>query len=343
MKTGRTLALVGGLFIAAHASAQTSFADVANGTAAPSSLKIADLSADYKAIRLHSAGEPSAGMMGSLGGIMMMGMSGGGQNANKMMPAMLQLGALNDLAWTKGQTLNLAGHDFLVTYKLNTGFDAASMSGPSPKLAANLTLNLVRTDTVISIAPEPGINPDQLRKMLSDAGANIDAPALHVEGGNSDQAISAAILLPVFAQAKTAAQETATLSNAKQIALTALLYASDYDDQLPAVQSTDEFRRATIVYTKTHEIWETKNPNGGGFRFAMNLSGVSVTSIDNPAEAPLIYEANAWPDGRRIVAFADGHAKRVSAEQWASIEPMLKKKYPHAKKPKSAEAVTFRR
>ncbi|MBL8087833.1 MAG: prepilin-type N-terminal cleavage/methylation domain-containing protein [Chthonomonas sp.] len=47
-------------------------------------------------------------------------------------------------------------------------------------------------------------------------------------------AILAAILFPVFARAKMAAKKTADLSNQKQIALAALLYAGDNDDHSPA-------------------------------------------------------------------------------------------------------------
>jgi prepilin-type N-terminal cleavage/methylation domain-containing protein/prepilin-type processing-associated H-X9-DG protein len=43
-------------------------------------------------------------------------------------------------------------------------------------------------------------------------------------------AILAAILFPVFAQAKEAAKKTACLSNTKQIAIGWTLYANDYDD-----------------------------------------------------------------------------------------------------------------
>ncbi len=46
-------------------------------------------------------------------------------------------------------------------------------------------------------------------------------------------AILAAILFPVFAQAKVAAKKTASLSNIKQIALGMNIYTSDYDDVLP--------------------------------------------------------------------------------------------------------------
>jgi len=47
-------------------------------------------------------------------------------------------------------------------------------------------------------------------------------------------AILAAILFPVFAQAKEAAKKTHCVSNTKQTALAAMIYAGDYDDTLPA-------------------------------------------------------------------------------------------------------------
>jgi prepilin-type N-terminal cleavage/methylation domain-containing protein len=51
-------------------------------------------------------------------------------------------------------------------------------------------------------------------------------------------AILAAILFPVFARAREAARKATCLSNLKQIALAALMYAQDYDEVLPAVNST---------------------------------------------------------------------------------------------------------
>jgi prepilin-type N-terminal cleavage/methylation domain-containing protein len=48
-------------------------------------------------------------------------------------------------------------------------------------------------------------------------------------------AILAAILFPVFAQAKLAAKKTAVLSNCKQIGLAQLMYANDHDDMFSPV------------------------------------------------------------------------------------------------------------
>lgn len=46
-------------------------------------------------------------------------------------------------------------------------------------------------------------------------------------------AIIAAILFPVFAQAREKARQTACLSNTKQIGLALLQYCQDYDEQNP--------------------------------------------------------------------------------------------------------------
>jgi prepilin-type N-terminal cleavage/methylation domain-containing protein len=55
-------------------------------------------------------------------------------------------------------------------------------------------------------------------------------------------AILAAILFPVFAQAKVAAKKTAVLSNAKQFGLAQLMYASDADDLFsPAMSYNSEW------------------------------------------------------------------------------------------------------
>ena len=46
-------------------------------------------------------------------------------------------------------------------------------------------------------------------------------------------AILAAILFPVFAQAREKARQTSCLSNMKQIGLGLLMYTQDYDEQFP--------------------------------------------------------------------------------------------------------------
>ena len=58
-------------------------------------------------------------------------------------------------------------------------------------------------------------------------------------------AILAAILFPVFAQAKAAAKKTMSLSNAKNIGLGIMMYTTDYDDILPMLQYVGPFNPYT--------------------------------------------------------------------------------------------------
>jgi len=60
-------------------------------------------------------------------------------------------------------------------------------------------------------------------------------------------AILAAILFPVFAQAKLAAKKTVCMSNLKQIQLAIIMYEGDYDDFFPRVQASDGNGNWTVV------------------------------------------------------------------------------------------------
>jgi prepilin-type processing-associated H-X9-DG protein len=40
-----------------------------------------------------------------------------------------------------------------------------------------------------------------------------------------------------------------------------------------------------------------------------------------------------WPDGTRIVGFADGHAKKVNGDEWTKITKYLKLKLKKVAKP----------
>jgi prepilin-type N-terminal cleavage/methylation domain-containing protein/prepilin-type processing-associated H-X9-DG protein len=65
-------------------------------------------------------------------------------------------------------------------------------------------------------------------------------------------AILAAILFPVFAQAKAAAKKTADLSNVKQIGLGIVMYTNDNDDMLPM----DQFCPSGAVGACDPVLWQ---------------------------------------------------------------------------------------
>src|SRR5437660_12848530 len=68
-------------------------------------------------------------------------------------------------------------------------------------------------------------------------------------------AILAAILFPVFAQAKMAAKKTACISNQKQATLGLLMYAGDADDAFPMAEYGDDYSSATPHITWTTTVY----------------------------------------------------------------------------------------
>ncbi len=69
-------------------------------------------------------------------------------------------------------------------------------------------------------------------------------------------AILAAILFPVFAQAREKARQTACTSNEKQLALGVLMYAQDNDETLPPTQAVDNTLWPVLInpYVKSDRV-----------------------------------------------------------------------------------------
>jgi prepilin-type N-terminal cleavage/methylation domain-containing protein/prepilin-type processing-associated H-X9-DG protein len=87
-------------------------------------------------------------------------------------------------------------------------------------------------------------------------------------------AILAAILFPVFAQAREKARETTCLSNARQIGLQVRMYVQDYDDQMPifyaynsnpATGQTGHKGVEVLIlpYGKSQTLFRCPDDNGG--------------------------------------------------------------------------------
>ena len=151
-------------------------------------------------------------------------------------------------------------------------------------------------------------------------------------------AILAAILFPVFAQAKAAAKKTSCLSNARQIGVANLLYASDYEDRFVGTEvgRTPELFWGDLLtpYTKNDGIFacpasstplkrttpQPNYPNGitieWSYNYAINdihdAEGDSVgaafansTAITNPAGT--IFVVDGWPLSQQPVSGEERH------------------------------------
>jgi len=82
-------------------------------------------------------------------------------------------------------------------------------------------------------------------------------------------AILAAILFPVFAQAKAAAKKTSAISNSKQVNLANLQYANDFDDRLPI-----------LLYNGTFDVSQGDSNNHVLTRPYIKSEGVLMDPMD---------------------------------------------------------------
>ncbi len=70
-------------------------------------------------------------------------------------------------------------------------------------------------------------------------------------------AILAAILFPVFAQARESARATACLSNTRQIALGQLMYSQDYDETIIPALNVDPTLAGSTIDVQVANTWTT--------------------------------------------------------------------------------------
>jgi prepilin-type N-terminal cleavage/methylation domain-containing protein len=89
-------------------------------------------------------------------------------------------------------------------------------------------------------------------------------------------AILAAILFPVFAQAKAAAKNTVDLSNIKQLGTATAMYSNDYDDGYPAARS--------VGGTNCGPVWTTAvNPY-------VKAGNLSIADWDQPGGSSIFHD-----------------------------------------------------
>jgi prepilin-type N-terminal cleavage/methylation domain-containing protein len=101
-------------------------------------------------------------------------------------------------------------------------------------------------------------------------------------------AILAAILFPVFAQAKAAAKKSTSLSNNKQVALSTLMYGADADDQMPLLTN-----------------WGSAGVNNGAFVYFGNRGCIPWTQLIQPymKNVDLFVDPQAPPPPAVIAGF----------------------------------------
>lgn len=106
-------------------------------------------------------------------------------------------------------------------------------------------------------------------------------------------AILAAILFPVFAQAKAAAKKTQSISNMKQVATSTMIYLSDYDDILPlsayrsAPTTIFSVYEALDPYMKNTQILiSPEDQPGQNWKQRLNNLGLNPAKVERASYIP---------------------------------------------------------
>ena len=158
--------------------------------------------------------------------------------------------------------------------------------------------------------------------------------------------VIAAILFPVFAQAKLAAKRTATLSNSKQAALAVLMYSADWNDRLPRA---DQWMDATMPYSKNDGIYKSlivaeRDALAYGFAFRKEFDRKKIVDFPDPTRRATIFDSTLTQrnatggldtlpvpgryQGANIIAFLDGHAKATKDSELKNVDadgdPMIR-------------------
>ena len=114
-------------------------------------------------------------------------------------------------------------------------------------------------------------------------------------------AILAAILMPVFAQAREKARQASCLSNGKQMGLALMMYSQDYDERLPRVWTSQfgpnngarDWKNDILPYTKNTQIYRCpskpqQNPGYGYNVYFATSTGIGLAEIEFVARQLLV-------------------------------------------------------
>ncbi|MEI6913990.1 MAG: DUF3352 domain-containing protein [Armatimonadota bacterium] len=157
--------------------------------------------------------------------------------------------------------------------------------------------------------------------------------------------VLSAVLFPVFARAKVAAQNSTSMSNLKQLAVALQIYSVDYGDKLPPSKTWKKV--LTPYLAKMGTSGEAfVSPSGVEYQYNYKLAGLSMGSILNPAELVVFFEgyggrpvgpeALAFQNGTANVAYLDGHVSWLpTAPGIEAFKPKLAPAKPAKKAPTS--------
>ncbi len=128
-------------------------------------------------------------------------------------------------------------------------------------------------------------------------------------------AIGAAVLFPVFAQARQTARLSSSMSSAKQVSNSLALYTSDFDDRFPPMDSGANIVSAIHPYIKNSRL-ET---SAMSYEWNLGLSRLDSKTIENQSALWLFVVPPPTGSKKQTVAFTDYHVRNYDVEEVSSV------------------------
>ncbi|MCD6360485.1 MAG: prepilin-type N-terminal cleavage/methylation domain-containing protein [Armatimonadetes bacterium] len=147
-------------------------------------------------------------------------------------------------------------------------------------------------------------------------------------------AILAAILFPVFAKAREKARQTSCLSNVKQIGLSMMMYAEDYDECYMTVNHSTgyDWFPPLYPYVKNRQIFRCPSYRAGSSEPATDYllnglfaHGTSMAQIQEPAQQICIAERAANLSYTGYHPWPDDHSSWDDLSAYSALESYIAK------------------
>jgi len=223
----------------------------------------------------------------------------------------------NGAYYTRGQHVEIAGEEYLVAYRAQDETQPNDLQ----RRAARLTW--------------PKDLPLPSGKLPENATLSLNL--LHVKELGSLHNIhtfDAKTDLLTVAEIKREEEQQSSamsMSNLKQVSLGVVQYVQDYDEKLPIMRGAKSeaelqnfsrrsstastqltWQEAIMPYVKNTDVFVhplTRRP----YLANPNLSKRDLSSFEQPSSVVLLYEDSIDLEGKRAVAFLDGHVERVAS------------------------------
>jgi prepilin-type N-terminal cleavage/methylation domain-containing protein/prepilin-type processing-associated H-X9-DG protein len=157
-------------------------------------------------------------------------------------------------------------------------------------------------------------------------------------------AILAAILFPVFAQARDKARQTSCISNLRQLGTGMMMYVQDYDDTYPSVWYTDTGHWANVILPylgQGKQIWTggimiCPSAKYKGWSYAMSTGlnlwdaklnanrGVRAAAVSRPSDVVAIAEAVQVTAWQSTAAHLQAESSCWGGENGSGVGPKIR-------------------